>query len=52
MLNIICPANLEATNNQIRALETIMPYDNSRDKEIHEMALERLKAHREMLILK
>lgn len=52
MLNIICPANLEATNNQIRALETIMPYDNAKDKEIHQNDLKQLKAHRERLVPK
>jgi len=52
MLNIICPANLDATNRQIQALQAIMPYDNDKDREIHEAALKKLEAHRERLVSK
>jgi len=52
MLNIICPANLEATEKQIQALQAIMPYDNDKDREIHETALKKLRSHRERLVLK
>lgn len=52
MLNIICPANLEATEKQIQALQAIMPLDNEKDKGIHEATLKKLRAHKERLMSK
>lgn len=52
MLNIICPSNFESTERQIQALQAIIPLDNEKDREIHETALKKLRAHKERLMSK
>lgn len=48
-LKVILENDLNKINRQIKALESIIPLDNKKDKQIHMHTLISLKVHRKML---
>lgn len=52
MPTVILPTNIESTKRKIQALESIIPYDNAKDREIHERALASLKEYEEKLLMR
>jgi hypothetical protein len=51
-LTVILLNNLAKVDRQIKALKAIIPKDTPRDRVFHELALRKLEAHREYLLLK
>jgi hypothetical protein len=49
-LKVIITGDIVKLERQIKALESIIPKDTLKDREIHVKALEDLKEHREKLL--
>ncbi len=47
---LLKPESVEATDNQIRALRAILPYDTEEDRQEHKTALLELITHRQALV--
>jgi hypothetical protein len=50
LLNVIPTNDITKLDRQIKALKSIIPKDNLKDKAIHEKALRELQAHRDKLL--
>ncbi|ERI92128.1 hypothetical protein HMPREF1982_02669 [Clostridiales bacterium oral taxon 876 str. F0540] len=51
-LNVITTDSIEKLDKQIKALESLIPKDNDKDRDIHTKVLKELKTHRKILLNK
>jgi hypothetical protein len=52
MLKFIPPDDLKKIDRQIKAIKAVIPKDNTKDKAIHQMALNKLLKQRDRLLNK